>query len=145
LAPALRVGVFDGFYTQPGDYFANRQQTFFVAQQESLLPVICVLTNTIVNIARVGPAQSGTYNGNVAGLTPDILYQWPAYVHALRATGNGKAQETRFGAWFILMPLLPCAPQVSDVISDSAGRTFATEAAEQTEAGWRLLARQIAG
>jgi hypothetical protein len=89
--------------------------------------------------------MDGGYSGMVLETSEIVLTAWPTCLQALHASTRGAPPDSRFGSWAILLPQLPCNPQVADIISDDLGRTFTTAAAEETELGWRLIARQIAG
>jgi hypothetical protein len=47
--------------------------------------------------------------------------------------------------WALLLPALPADPLVGDVVNDDLGRDFLVAAAEQSDLGWRLTVRQVAG
>jgi hypothetical protein len=137
-------GVFDASYTQPGDYLVGAA-TYFVAAQLPLLPVQCVLTNRTVTVARPMVTQQGGYSGLVTETAQDVLAGWPASILALSARISGNLPETRFGNWTVLLPALPFGVQVADVVTDDIGRVFVVAAAEQSDLGWRLTAREVAG
>jgi hypothetical protein len=141
---ALWSGSFDSSYTQPGDYLAGYTQTYFVATQQSGLPIQCVLTNRVVTMVRPVATASGGYSGFYATSGEIVIDRWPASLledggHA----GAVRPNETRFAVWTILLPALPVAPLVADVITDDLGATYVVAAAEQSLLGWRLLVRQI--
>ena len=81
----------------------------------------------------------------VAGEAVTVLEAWPASVVGLSARLVGNLPETRFGYWSVLLPTLPAAPQIADVVTDDSGRIFVVGAAEQNDQGWRLTAREVAG
>ncbi len=49
---ATWFGVFDSAYTRPGDYLSGPPGVFFIAAQQPLLPVLCVLTNRTLSAIR---------------------------------------------------------------------------------------------
>jgi hypothetical protein len=138
-------GIFDNSYTRAGDYLSSCKATYFVAAQLPLIPVQCVLTNCTIDVLRPTNPMDGGYSGMVLETSEIVLTAWPTCLQALHASTRGAPPDSRFGSWAILLPQLPCNPQVADIISDDLGRTFTTAAAEETELGWRLIARQIAG
>jgi hypothetical protein len=138
-------GIFDNSYTRAGDYLASCDATYFVAAQLPLVPVQCVLTNRVIDILRPMSPVDGAYSGMVAETAEIVLAAWPACVQALHAGTKASPPDSRFGSWAVLLPALPADPQVADTMTDDLGRTFATAAAEETELGWRLIVRQIAG
>ena len=138
-------GVFDAAYTKPGDYMVGATGTFFVASQTPLLPVECIKTNRNVTVSRTAPVVSGGYSGLVAQTAESVLQAWPASIIALNTRVSGNLPETRFGYWSILLPALPVALQIADVVADDTGRVFLVGAAEESDLGWRLTAREVAG
>jgi hypothetical protein len=141
----LWQGNFDASYTQAGDYLVGKLGIFFIAQQWPGLSVQCVLTNREVTIVRPSAAAQGNYSGFFASPGERVIIDWPASIlesggHA----GSARPAETRLGTWQILLPVLPAAPQVADVITDDLGATYVIGAAEESTLGWRLLARQLA-
>ena len=138
-------GLFDAAYTLPGDYLSGPAGTFFVASQAPLLPVECIKTNRCITVSRPAPVAPGGYSGMVAGQAETVLDSWPASVLALGTRLSGNLPETRFGYWSILLPQLPAMPRVADVATDETGRTFVVGSVEQTDMGWRLAAREVAG
>jgi hypothetical protein len=141
-------GTFDTCYTQPGDYLVGVSGTFFVAQQQPLNPPECVKTNRTLAILRPAEPQTGGYSGMVAETAETILDGWPASVLSLNARISGNLPETRFGNWAILLPalpILPLYPQVADIVNDDIGRNFVVASSEQSDLGWRLTAREVAG
>jgi hypothetical protein len=141
----LWTGVFDGAYTSSGDYLSDCRATYFIAAQRQLLPIQCVRTNGTITISRTAPAAFSAYSGFVLESAAPIISGWPACLRILHATTRGASPESRFGVWTILLPTLPMCPQVEDIINDDAGRSFSIAAAELSDLGWRLVARQISG
>jgi len=138
-------GIFDNSYTKAGDYLSSCDGIYFVAAQLPLLPVQCVLTNRTIDVLRPTSPADGGYSGMVVETAEIVLSAWPACMQVLHAGTRGAPPESRFGSWSVLLPSLPADPQVADAISDDLGRTFAIAAADETELGWRLIVRQIAG
>jgi hypothetical protein len=142
---AVWWGVFDASYTKPGDYLVGAAGTFFVASQAPLLPVQCVKTNRTLTIVRPAQVQTGGYSGLVKEAAVVVDAGWPASILALNARISGNLPETRYGNWTILLPQLPAAPFAGDVLADDVNRNFVVASAEQSDLGWRLTAREVAG
>ena len=146
---ALWWGVFDGLYTRAGDYLVGRDASggrvvYFVAAQRPLLPAQCVRTNRVVRVLRPPlPAQAG-YGGFVAGSAAPVIEGWPASVLSQGVRATGSLPESKFGNWGVLLPSLPADIFVGDIIADDEGRTFLVASAEESDMGWRLIARQVA-
>jgi len=146
---ALWYGVFDAAYTQPGDYLVQGNAVWFIAAQQRLLPVLCVQTNRTVSFARsAAPAATGVnaYGGVNAETAQPLLRNWPASV--LGATGHGHPEadlpaDVAIPYWTVLLPSLPGIVLLpSDLMTDDLGRNAVIAAAELTELGWRVTARQ---
>jgi len=147
---ATWFGVFDSAYTQPGDYLSGPPGVFFIAAQQPLLPVLCVLTNrTLSAIRPAAPSSPGvnTYGGlNAANATP-LLTAWPASILAI---GGGQSTDvtlpgdTKIPFWSVLLPTTPVTLRASDILSDDLGRSFVISSAELSELGWRLVVKQAA-
>lgn len=141
----LWQGNFDARFTQAGDYLVGPPGTFFIAQQWPGLSVQCVLTNRSVTIVRPTAAGQGNYSGFFASPGERVIIGWPASIlESGEHAGSAKPAETRLGTWQILLPVLPTAPHVADVITDDLGATYVVGAAEESSLGWRLLVRQLA-
>jgi len=146
---ALWYGVFDAAYTRPGDYLVQDDTTWFIAAQQRLLPVLCVQTNRVVSFFRpAAPSVAGIndYGGIITATNSPLMIGWPASV--LGATGRGHPEaelpaDVSMPCWTLLLPawqnvvLLP-----SDLIADDLGRSAVVAAAELTDLGWRVTARQ---
>jgi hypothetical protein len=142
---AVWWGIYDAAYTQAGDYLSGAAGIFFVASQLPLLPVECIKTNRVLMVARSSPVVAGGYSGLVATGSETVLAGWPASVLSLNTRISGSLPETRFGNWSVLLPALPVAPQIADIVTDDTGRIFVVGAAEQSDLGWRLVVREVAG
>ena len=141
---SLWSGTFDSSYTQPGDYLVNASETYFVASQLPGLDVQCVLANRVVSIVRPMPAMQGGYSGFFSTPGDVVITEWPACLLESGGYGDGgRVGETRFGGWRLLLPVLPAAPQIGDVVSDDLGGAYVVGSAEQSVLGWRLAARQV--
>jgi hypothetical protein len=146
---ALWYGVFDAAYTQPGDYLVQDDSVWFIAAQQRLLPVLCVQTNRVVSFSRpAAPTDTGVnaYGGIITATNTPLLTGWPASV--LGASGRGHPDtdlpaDVAIPYWTVLLPAFPgiiLCP--SDLMTDDLGRSAVIAAAELTDFGWRLSARQ---
>jgi hypothetical protein len=145
---AVWWGVFDSLYTRAGDYLlgtdpCGNRAVFFVSAQQPLLPAQCVRTNCVVRVLRPPPPAQGGYGGFVSRAAVQVIEGWPASVLSQGAHVPGTLPETRFGNWVVLLPHLPTQICVGDVVADDTGRTFLIAAAEQSDMGWRIIARQV--
>lgn len=142
---AVWWGVFDTSYTRPGDYLVNGPTIFFVCAQRLALPVQCVRTNRVISLARTPLPSPLGYAGQVDGANLPILGGWPASI--LEAGGRSRPGTAAavLENYTILLPSVPESPEAGDIISDDLGTRYSVGAAELTDLGWRLSARQIAG
>jgi hypothetical protein len=146
---ALWHGVFDAAYTRPGDYLVQAGATWFVAAQQRLLPVLCVRTNRVVSFVRpAAPMNTGVnaYGGVTTATNAPLLTNWPANV--LGASGGGRPagdlpSDSSIPYWTVLLPAFPgVILRPSDLMTDELDRNAVVAAAELTELGWRITAKQ---
>jgi len=147
---AVWWGVFDSLYTKPGDYLSGfdscgNEAVYFIAAQRPLLPAQCVKTNRVVNVLRPPAPQAGVYGGMVLEAAVPIVEGWPASVLTQIARVSGALPDSRFGNWTLLLPLLPARILAGDVVTDDIGRSFLVASAEQSDLGWRMTIKQVAG
>lgn len=146
---ALWVGYFDGAYTRPGDYLVQDQDTWFIAEQQSLLPALCVRTNRLISIRRASApvaAVTGGYGGMTAAETSALLTHWPASVLGLSGGGQGEAglpSGVSAPTWTVLLPFFEdVVLALGDLVTDDLGRHGVVTAAELSHLGWRLNVKQ---
>jgi len=146
---SLWHGFFDAAYTRPGDYLVQGYDVWFVAAQQRLLPVLCVQTNRVISFTRP-PAPTATgansYGGMVASTNMPLLTNWPASVLGASGAGHPEADlpgDSTVPYWTVLFPAWPgVILQPADLLSDDLGRNATVSAAELTELGWRVTAKQ---
>jgi hypothetical protein len=146
---ATWYGVFDAAYTQPGDYLVQKQGVWFIAAQPLLAPILCVRTNRSISIMRHAvPSNTGLNSYGGSNILPNILVleNWPASVLGSTSGDHPKARlpsDMPVPYWTILLPafgqVILCT---GDFISDDLGRNAVVAAAELTDLGWRIAARQ---
>jgi hypothetical protein len=146
---ALWYGVFDAAYTRPGDYMVQEEAVWFIAAQQRLLPVLCVRTNRTVAFWRpAAPTGTGvnTYGGVTTATNEPLLTNWPANV--MGASGRGQPEsdlpsDSSIPYWTVLLPAFPGVTlRPSDLMTDDLDRNAVVAAAELTELGWRITAKQ---
>ena len=145
---ASRFGIFDSAYTKPGDYLCGPEGTFFVAAQQTLLPMLCVLTNRLITVFRpAAPSLPGLngYGGFTAATARPVLTEWPASVLSAGSGGPGDLPgDASIPTWTVLLPATPVAVRAGDLIRDDLDRAYVIGSAESTALGWRILAKQAA-
>lgn len=142
-------GVFDAAYTRPGDYIRRADRAvWFVAAQQSLLPVLCVRTTGVVDVLRPSSPEMPGLAPYGGGAAPEgVLRGWPAAILAAGGAGTGAAalpDVLPAGSWIVLLPPSAAEPRPGDVLRDGAGRLGSIAQAELSEAGWRLVVRRAA-
>ncbi len=152
-------GVFDAAYTSPGDFIVRNASrpgaldgaTFFIAAQQPLLPSLCVRTSATIQAVRSivsNTAGAADYGGAGALTSTTILSDWPASI--VHATGTGLnpldlPATVAPGSWELLFPTVPgLVLRTNDRISDDIGRSALVTAAELSDLGWRVIAKEIA-
>jgi hypothetical protein len=142
-------GLFDAAYTQPGDYLVQGKSVWFIAAQQRLQPVLCVLTNRVVSFSRpAAPMVTGVndYGGMIPATNSSLLIDWPASVLGAASRGHPETNlpaDTAVPYWNVLLPALPGIVLLpADLMSDDIGRNAVIAAAELTDLGWRITARQ---
>jgi hypothetical protein len=146
---ALWSALLDGSLTQVGDYLIGNNQTFFIAAQQSLLPIMVVECNRTVGVNRQHQ-QSGAgvvgYGGDtVAGQTV-LMNGWPASILMGARSEKSEAglpDSTKSPSWKILMPHFSGVTlRTNDIITDDLSRRYIISGAELTDLGWRINAIQ---
>jgi hypothetical protein len=146
---AIWHGIFDAAYTQVGDYLVQKDEVWFIAAQQDLLPVLCVKAERVVSFSRSdGPSSTGvnTYSGVTTDTNTPLLTDWPASILGVGGSGTPHADlpsDQSIPYWTVLMPaygdvvLLP-----ADLMQDDLGRNATVAAAELTSLGWRITVQQ---
>lgn len=152
-------GLFDATQTQAGDYLLGPQGPFFVAGQQLHLSILCINCNRSVALLRTPTATSPTgvqpYGGNCAAedtaalgsidVNGKLVNGWPASILLVgRAEAGGVLPMSMKNAGFqVLLPAsVPITINSSDMLLDDLGRRYMIEAAEFTDLGWRINAKE---
>lgn len=145
----LWQAMLDSAYTKPGDYLAQGAETWFIAAQPRLLPVLCVKTNRTVSFTRaVAPDRVGpsSYAGMQRAMLRPLLTDWPA---SMLASGTARNAGTPLPAdlpamqWSVLLPGFPAVVlHAGDRMADDIGRAGIVISADLTDLGWRLSVRE---
>jgi hypothetical protein len=151
---ATWTGLFDSAMTRPGDYIvrtdgAGERETWFIAAQQYLLPVLCVRVTRVVAFHRAAaPSGIGAnpYGGVLRGTATQLAAGWPASVLNGGGAGLDLADLPADAAPAVWSVLLPPIDRVQfrngDLMTDDLGRTGIVAAAERTDLGWRLQVKQ---
>jgi hypothetical protein len=139
----------DWSYLAVGDYLAGPEGTVFVAAIEPPKPMLVVMTNTIVSLARPAPpvlAGLNPYGAVLPGTLDALVSGFPAslLVGGLGdRTKAGLPDDTRTPGFTALLPALPCVqPRVADILSNERSERFVLTAVELVGGVWRLSMAQ---
>jgi hypothetical protein len=143
-------GLLDGSQTKVGDYLVSEGQgTYFVAAQQPLLPILCVLCNHTLAISAPGPAASfgaqSAYGGTDLADETLVAGGWPASVifdARGRAAEVGLPTDLPSPYFVILVPAAWQDIRSSQFVTDEHGRRYTIGASERTALGWRVFAQQ---
>lgn len=149
---ALFNVLIDGSQTQVGDYLVGATDTYFIASQQPMLPILAVRCNRVVTVATPGPAQafgpshvfSGTTTANEAALATGVPV-------SLLFDARGRSAEVGlptdlpspyFEGLFPLIPGLDLRTSLILTDEQTPSRRYIVAAAEKTHLGWRVWAQQ---
>ena len=141
-------GVFDASYTQIGDYLVLHTKIYFIAAQEPLLSVLCVLTNRTITISRPShqalPAAN-LYGGYMLGASTPLISGFPACVLGDNKSSSPLANlptDQALASWYVLLPA-PAGVAINpgDLVTDDLGRNAVVTGSELTSLGWRINAK----
>ena len=140
----------DGSQTQPGDHLVGRNNTFFVASQQDLLPIQLVQCNRVLTFSRVAEPQGKGfqgYSGETSGDAPTYMVGWPASVlQGSKGEHNatGLPLDVKNPWWLALLSASSgLTIKLGDVVDDEDGNTYWVHQAEPTDLGWRLKLMQV--
>ena len=141
-------GVFDASYTRPGDYLVFQSKVYFIAAQEPLLPVLCVMTNRTVSISRPNVqalTAANLYGGYTLGASTSLISGFPACVLSENKSGSPLANlptDQALASWYVLLPA-PAEILITpgDLMTDDLGRNAVITGSELTSLGWRISAK----
>lgn len=142
-------GLFDYAYTRPGDCIVLPTATWFILTQDPLQPALCARANRTLGIARPqAPSATGVnpYGGSVPASETPVASGWPCSITG--ATGGGQSAaglptDNGVPYWTVLLPLIPGVSILpGDLLTDDLGRAAVVVAAEASQLGWRVSAKE---
>jgi hypothetical protein len=135
----------DWSYLQPGDYLAGPEGTVFVAAIEPPKPMLVVMTNSVVNLARpAAPILAGLnqYGAVLPGTQTMLIAGYPASLligGVDDRTRAGLPDDTKLPGFTALLPVAgKVQPHVADILTNERDERFIVTAVEQVAAVWRL-------
>ena len=142
----------DWSYLQAGDYLAGQEGTVFVAAIEPPKPMLVVMTNAVVSLARpAAPVLAGLngYGAVLPGTQTMLLAGFPASL-LVGGIGDrtraGLPDDTKVPGFSALLPVVAgVQPHVADILNTERGERFIVTAVEQVAAVWRLSLVQEVG
>jgi len=147
----------DGRVTRPGDYLVRANDEtltdiYFIAAQQSLLPIVAVDCPRKIFIERQ-PCSGSTvgvtaYSGQAARAavlgTPQTPWPCPIFMGGRVQQSPGLPGGVREAAWTILLPpSVPVTIQAADLVTDDLKKRYAVESAELSDLGWRLMVTEV--
>lgn len=139
----------DWSYLRVGDYLAGPEGVLFVAAIEPPKPMLVVMTNARVALARPGaPGRAGLtgYGAVTVGTEMPLIAEYPASLLAGGTgdrTRNGLPDDTKVPGFAALLPIVEgVVPQVADILTNERGERYAVTSVEETGGIWRLAAAQ---
>lgn len=143
-------GIFDASYTRPGDYLVGGDRIFFIAAQQPLLPVLCILANRMISMSRPflqTGSGSNSYGGYTTRASSELIAGWPASILGISGGAEAPSGLPAAQATHQMTVLLPSVPTTvimpGDMIADDLGRNMVVAATEHTQLGWRFSARLV--
>ncbi|GLR67569.1 hypothetical protein GCM10010909_22500 [Acidocella aquatica] len=141
----------DWSYLRAGDYLAGPEGTVFVAAIEPPKPMLVVMTNAVVSLARpAAPVLAGLngYGAVLPGTQTMLLAGFPAslLVGGMgERTRAGLPDDTKVPGFSALLPVVAgVRPHVADILKTDGGERFIVTAVEQMAAVWRFtLAQEV--
>jgi hypothetical protein len=135
----------DWSYLRVGDYLAGPEGVVFIAEIEPPKPMLVVMTNTVVNIARPGaPALAGLnqYGAVLPGTQTVLILDFPASLMVGGIGDRTKAglpDDTKVPGFSALLSVVEgVEPHVADILTNNRSERFVITAVEQFGGVWRL-------
>jgi hypothetical protein len=135
----------DWSYLRTGDYLAGAEGTAFVAAIEPPKPMMVVMTNTVVSLARPAtPVLAGLnqYGAVLPGTQTMLISGFPASLLVGGIGDRTKAglpDDTKVPGFTALLPAVgDVQPHVADILLNDRGERFVVIAVEQIFSVWRL-------
>jgi len=139
----------DWSYLQVGDYLAGPEGVVFVATIEPPKPMLVVMTNSVVSLARPAPPVLAGLNPYGAVLPASETVLLSCFPASLLVGGiddrtrAGLPDDTKVPGFTALLPAIDSVqPHVADILSNDCGERFVTTAVERLNGVWRLSAVQ---
>lgn len=135
----------DWSYLRVGDYLAGPEGVVFVAAIEPPKPMLVVMTNSVIGLARpAAPALPGANPyGAVTPATEQVLLAgFPASLvrgGLSDRTRDGMPDDTKVPGYAAMLPEVQgVQPRVADIVVDTAGGRFVVTGLERLGGIWRL-------
>lgn len=135
----------DWSYLRAGDYLSGPEGVAFIAVIEPPKPMLVVMTNAVVSLARPArPSLAGLngYGAITPGTETILLSGFPASLLTGGIgdrTRQGLPDDSRVPGLVALLPAVGgVTPQVSDLILDECGRKYVVTSVETLNAVWRF-------
>jgi hypothetical protein len=141
----FRQALADWSYLRAGDYLVGPEGTVFVAAIEPPKPMMVVMTNTVVSLARpAAPVLAGLnqYGAVLPGTQTTLISEFPASLLVGGVGDRTKAglqDDTKVPGFTALLPAVgDVQPHVADLLLNDREERFVVIAVEQIFSVWRL-------
>lgn len=135
----------DWSYLRTGDYLVGPEGVAFVAMIEPPKPMLVVMTNAVICLARpAAPLLAGLnqYGAVLPGTQEMLIQEFPASLLVGGIddrTRVGLPDDTKVPGFTALLPAVSgVVPHVSDILSDAQGERFVVVGVEMVGAVWRF-------
>ena len=141
-------GYFDASYTRVGDYLVQESDIWFIAEQQRLLPILCIKTNRVISITRkLTPVIGSSYDLMDMNSTITVISEWPASLLGIGAEGKSPTRLPGDTTTPNVVALLPSIHrqivQPTDILTDEHGTSGIVVASELSDLGLRLNIRRV--
>lgn len=139
----VRICYADGRLLKPRDVLVGPYGTFFIGDMQPSLPIQIVRTNDVVSINRVGYTTAGS----IKPITTPIAAGIPAHLQLKRIivkapTYGPKDTGTGVAEWLVYLPIPQGTLKQHDMLTTQDGMVYEIDAAEFSEIGYIVSARQ---
>ena len=135
----------DWSYLQVGDYLAGPEGTAFIAAIEPPKPMLVVMTNAVVSLARpAAPLLPGLnqYGAILPTTQTVLLSEFPASLLVGGIDDRTKAglpDDTKVPGFTAILPTVrDVQPHIADILTNEYSERFVVTAVEHISAAWRF-------
>jgi hypothetical protein len=150
LTTPYRQAWVDWSYLRVGDYLSGPDGVAFVAAIEPPKPMLAVMTNACISLARPGVTATvglNEYGAVEPGAEIPLVTDYPASLLVGGGSGdrtrNGLPDDTKVPGVTALLPRVAgVVPLVADILSNQRGERFVVSSVEELSGIWRIFVVQ---